>query len=322
MVAAVGDPYTVFLPPSQSEIFKSDISGNFEGVGMEVALKDEVLTVVAPLKGSPSERAGVRAGDKIMEIDGESTQGLSIDEAVSKIRGEKGTRVILTMIRVGESEPLKIPVMRDVIDVPTIKTETRDTPTGKAFIISLYNFSANSPTLFRDALQEFVDLETDKLIIDLRGNPGGYLEAAVDMASWFLPEGKVVVREYFGDARDEEVHRSRGYDIFNDNLKMVILVDGGSASASEILAGALREQKNVPLVGMKTFGKGSVQELIDITDETALKVTVARWLTPNGNSISEKGLAPDYKVEITKSDIENDRDPQLNKAIEIVEKDI
>ncbi|MEK7535803.1 MAG: PDZ domain-containing protein, partial [Patescibacteria group bacterium] len=175
MVAAVGDPYTVFLPPSQSEIFKSDISGNFEGVGMEVALKDEVLTVVAPLKGSPSERAGVRAGDKIMEIDGESTQGLSIDEAVSKIRGEKGTRVILTMIRVGESEPLKIPVMRDVIDVPTIKTETRDTPTGKAFIISLYNFSANSPTLFRDALQEFVDLETDKLIIDLRGNPGGYL---------------------------------------------------------------------------------------------------------------------------------------------------
>lgn len=320
MVSSVGDPYTVFFPPTENELFKSDISGNFEGVGMEISLKDDVLTVVAPLKGSPAEKAGVKSGDKVLEIDGKTTQGMSVDEAVTEIRGAQGTKVNLTILRGTSTEPIKIAVTRDVIDIPTLKTETKIVSGSKIFIIHLYSFTATSPTLFRDALQEFVNAKTDKLVLDLRGNPGGYLEAAVDMASWFLPEGKVVVREYFGPDKNEEVHRSRGYNIFNNNLKMVVLIDGGSASASEILAGALREDLAVPLVGAKSFGKGSVQELVDITDKTALKVTIARWLTPNGNSISEKGIEPDYKIDITKDDVIKGRDPQLDKAIQILNK--
>jgi carboxyl-terminal processing protease len=184
----------------------------------------------------------------------------------------------------------------------------------------LYSFSENSPNLFRGALRQFVESGDSKLILDLRGNPGGYLEAAIDMASWFLPSDKVVVREDFGGAEPQEVYRSRGYDIFNDKLKFVILVDKGSASASEILAGALKEQGRATLVGEQTFGKGSVQELVDITSDTSLKVTVARWLTPNGLSISGAGIAPDYVVPISDADKAAGRDPQLEKAIEILKK--
>jgi carboxyl-terminal processing protease len=189
---------------------------------------------------------------------------------------------------------------------------------GGVFKIDLYSFSLNSPNLFRGALREFITSGADKLILDLRGNPGGYLEASIDMASWFLPSSKVVVREDFGGRREERVYRSRGYDIFTDDLKFVILVDKGSASASEILAGALQEHGKAQIVGEKTFGKGSVQELVDITSETSLKLTVARWLTPNGNSISETGVEPDFAVERTAEDRSAGRDPQLNKALEVL----
>src|SRR3989344_4033036 len=317
---SLDDPYTVFLPPSENEIFKSDISGNFEGVGMEIAIRYDVLIVVAPLKGSPSEKAGVRSLDKIIKIDNDSSQGVSIEEAVNKIRGPKGTAVKLTILRDKEMEPLSILVVRDVIDIPPLKTEIVKAKSGNIFVIHLYTFSATSPQLFRDALQEFTDTGGNKLVLDLRGNPGGYLEAAVDMASWFMPEGRVVVREYFGKGKNEIVHRSRGYDVFNSNLRMAILVDHGSASASEILAAALNENLDVPLVGVQTFGKGSVQELLDVTDTTSVKVTVARWLTPDGLSISEKGVKPDYVVDLSKEDYEKKKDPQLDKAIELVNK--
>src|SRR3989344_1834305 len=206
LAGAVGDPYTAFFPPEESELFKSDISGNFEGVGMEIAIKDDILTVVAPLKSSPSEKAGIKAGDKIIEIDGVSTMGIAVDEAVGKIRGPRGTAVKFTLIRAKNPDQIKISVTRDVIDIPALDTEIKADPSGDVFVIHLFSFSATSPSLFRDALQKFVDSKTDKLVIDLRGNPGGYLEAAVDMASWFLPEGKVVVREYFGDEKNEEIH--------------------------------------------------------------------------------------------------------------------
>ena len=260
----------------------------------------------------------IKRGDLILEIDGTTTRGIRVDEAVDKIRGPKGTTVNLLVLHKSDTDPVKISVTRDTIDLPTLDTEVKTTSAGKVFVIRLYSFSATSPALFRNALQEFVDTKTDKLIIDLRGNPGGYLEASVDMASWFLPEGKVVVSEYYGASKDEEVHRSRGYDIFTEDLKLVVLVDGGSASASEILAGALSEHGRAKLVGEKTFGKGSVQELINVTDATALKVTVARWLTPNGNSISEKGIVPDFVVPITKEDVEKQRDPQMDKAMEML----
>ncbi len=317
LAASYGDPYTVFFPPVQSELFESDVRGNFEGVGMEVVSQDGVLTVVAPLKGSPSEKAGLLPGDKIISIDDKSTANLSTDEAVKYIRGPKGTTVTLTVWREGRKEPLIIKVVRDVIDIPTINT--KDLGNG-IFKIDLYNFSAISPNLFRKALRSFVESGDGKLILDLRGNPGGYLEAAIDMASWFLPSGKIIVRENFGPNKEETVYRSKGYDVFSDDLKFVILVDQGSASASEILAGALSEHGKAILVGEKTFGKGSVQELVDVTPDTSIKVTIARWLTPNGLSISKQGIVPKYEVKRTQEDIISGKDPQLDKAIEILNK--
>ena len=307
-----GDPYTVFFPPKESKTFTEDGSGNFEGVGIEIGVRDGLLTVIAPLKGTPADKAGIMAGDVILEVDGKQTALLTIEEAIEFIRGEKGTTVILTISREGESEPIKIPVVRERIDVPAIKTEIKD----GVFVISLYNFSAVSSNQFRSALREFIKTRTDKMIIDLRGNPGGFLDASIDMASWFMPSGKVVVREEFGKGIEGTVYRSKGYNIFTDKLKLAVLINGGSASASEILAGALQEQVGATLIGTNTFGKGSVQELVRLDGGTSLKVTVARWLTPQGKSISDGGLSPDIEVEITSEDFEAGIDPQLDTAIQ------
>jgi carboxyl-terminal processing protease len=327
MVAAVGDPYTVFFPPRESEKFNEDISGQFQGVGMEIGIRDSILTVIAPLKNTPAERAGMRSGDLILTIDGETTDSMSVDDAVSLIRGPEGSDVILTILHEGDNETVEIAITRAVIDIPTINTDILDGTTGESktsgtkediFVISLYNFSAQSPNLFRAALQEFIASNTHKLILDLRGNPGGYLEASVDMASWFLPSGKTIVRESYDDKEDEHVHRSKGYDIFTDKLDMVVLIDGGSASASEILAGALSEHDVATLIGSTTFGKGSVQELLPVTSDTSIKITVAKWLTPKGNSISDGGITPDIEVDMTYDDVVAGDDPQMNAAIEFL----
>jgi carboxyl-terminal processing protease len=317
LAKSLGDPYTVFFPPVESKLFEADIRGNFEGVGMEILAQEGSITIIAPLKNSPAAKAGTMAGDRIIKIGEKETTSLTTEDAVQLIRGPKGTRVKLTIFRNGVKEPFEISVTRDVIDIPTI--DTKELP-GGIFLIELYSFSAQSPNLFRAALREFILSGSDKLILDLRGNPGGYLEAAIDMASWFLPPNKVVVKEDFGTTREEKVYRSKGYDVFNDNLKFVILVDGGSASASEILAGALAEHGRATLIGDKTFGKGSVQELVNITSDTSLKITIARWLTPNGLSISENGIEPEFVVKYTPVDREASRDPQLEKAIEILTK--
>ncbi|MCK5059689.1 MAG: S41 family peptidase [Candidatus Pacebacteria bacterium] len=315
LAASYGDPYTVFFPPVEAEIFESDISGNFQGVGMEIGIRDGILTVISPLKGTPAFRAGLLAQDKILAIDEESTANLGIEKAVQKIRGLEGTTVVLTIYREGVEEPFDVSITRAVIDIPTIETELRS---DGIFVIRLFSFSATSPNLFRNALREFILTGSNKLILDLRNNPGGYLEAAVDIASWFLPAGKIIAVEDFGGEENSREHRSKGYDIFNDTLKFVILVNRGSASASEILAGALSELGAATVVGQQTFGKGSVQELVDITDKTSLKITIAKWLTPNGNSISVNGLTPDVVIEMTLDDLEKDRDPQLQKAVEIL----
>lgn len=314
MTEALGDPYTDFFPPQETKDFEQEISGNFEGVGMEVGIKDEVLTVVSPLKGTPAERAGIKAGDKILRIDDTVTSNMSTDAAIKLIKGPKDTPVRLTLQR-GSEAPFEVTVIRAVINVPTINTKLR---ADGIFVIELYSFTATSPNLFRDALREFMLAKSDKLVLDLRGNPGGYLDAAVNMASWFLPQGTVIVRENFGERQKEKVEKSKGYNIFNDNLKMVILINGGSASASEILAGALSEHGVAQLVGTKSFGKGSVQQLINVTPETSLKVTIARWMTPDGVSISNNGIEPDVVVEVTPGDIEAGRDPQMDKAVELL----
>ncbi|MBU1557705.1 S41 family peptidase, partial [Patescibacteria group bacterium] len=314
LASSLGDPYTVFMPPEDAEIFAEDIKGNFGGVGMEISVRNGILTVIAPLKNTPADKAGIKAGDQIVKIDDEISTDFSSDKAIKLIRGEVGTPVKLSVAREGESDLLEITVIRGNIEIPTIKTEIKD----GVFIISLYSFSAVSPGLFQNALREFSESDTNKLIVDLRGNPGGYMEAAIDMASWFLPAGKIVVTENFGEGEEEKIHRSKGYDVFNNNLKFAILIDAGSASASEILAGALQEHEVATVVGTTSFGKGSVQELINITSDTSLKVTVARWFTPNGTSISKSGLTPDVEVKITREDIEMGVDPQLEKAIEIL----
>jgi carboxyl-terminal processing protease len=315
MAAAYGDPYTVFFPPEENSSFQTDISGDFEGVGMELDIKDNNIVVVAPIKGTPAYIAGVEKGDTIISINGTSTAGMSIDDAVDYIRGKAGTEVTIQVARAGVTKPIEIKMVRQVINIPTIDTSTK----GDVFIISLYSFNALSADEFRQALRDFVSSGKTKLVFDLRGNPGGYLDSAVDMASWFLPIGDVVVRENFGSSTPEQVYRSKGYNIFTDQLKMIILVDSGTASASEILSGALQEHGVAKLVGTNTFGKGCVQELVQITPDTSLKVTVAKWLTPNGISISDGGLTPDYQVKITDADVAAGKDPQMDKAIELLD---
>ena len=315
LISSLDDPYSVFFNPDETKNFEAEIAGNFTGVGMEVGIKDKVLTVIAPLKDTPAYRANIKPGDKILKIDKTVTSGLSIGEAIKLIRGEKDTAVILTIFREGNKDPMEIKIMRDIINMPTLDTELR--PDG-IFVIKLYSFSANSANLFSNAIKKFAKSGTDKLLLDLRGNPGGYLDSAVDISSWFLPNGKTVVTEDYGNDKKPKIFRSKGYNVFNDKLKFVILIDNGSASASEIVAGAMQDHRRAKIVGDKSFGKGSVQETIKVTPNTLLKITVAKWLTPNGISISEKGLTPDYLVKFTEKDLENKKDPQLEKAVEIL----
>lgn len=282
---------------------------------MELGSKDNILTVIAPIKSSPADKAGIRSGDRILKINDTITVNVSVEEAVKLIRGDKGTSVRLTIGREG-IDPFEVTLVRDVINLPTLDTDY-NRQTG-IFTIKLYSFSANSSTLFRNALRDFVATGSNKLILDLRGNPGGYLDAAVDMASWFLPAGKVVVREDYGSKQEEVAEKSKGYNIFSDDLKMVILIDNGSASASEILAGALSEYGKATLVGTRSFGKGSVQEFLKLDDNTALKITIARWLTPNGVSISDGGLTPSVEVKLTAEDVKAGNDLQMKKAIELL----
>jgi carboxyl-terminal processing protease len=322
MVNSLGDPYTVFMPPAEKSRFEEDIRGNFSGVGMEIGMKDGVPTVIAPLPDTPAKKAGIKSGDRVLKVNGVSTQGVPLDEVINKIRGREGTAVTLNILHDKETKPGDIRVIRAVINIPTLdqKTISGRTEADKIYVISLYNFSAQSADLFRNAIQTFARTGGNKLILDLRGNPGGYLDAAVDMASWFLPAGRVIVRESYGTDKPEKNYVSSGYDLFkNKKLKMAILVDRGSASASEILAGALSEYGVGKLVGEKTFGKGSVQELVPITENSSLKVTIARWLTPKGRSISQNGLDPEYSVKIPDSASSTpSKDLVLDRAVELL----
>ncbi len=308
-----GDPYTTFFPPAEAQEFNDSIAGSFSGVGMELGDKNGAVTVIAPLKGSPAERAGVRSGDVVVGVDATSTQGITVDDAVKLIRGPKGTTVKLTLERASTTEPVVVSIVRDTINVPIIDGTSKN----GVYTIALYSFSQNSAELFRQELRKFVLSGDDRLVLDLRGNPGGYLEAAVQMASYFLPIGDTVVTEDYKGKRPNVVHRSLGYNVFaGKNLKMAILADQGSASASEILAGALQQHHVATLVGTRTFGKGSVQQLMELGGGAEIKITVARWLTPNGSSISDGGLQPDIKADYTAEDAKEGRDPQMDAALE------
>lgn len=314
LAESYGDPYTTFLPPEEKKSFESEVRGDFEGVGMEIGVRDGTLTVIAPLKNTPAYRAGVESGDAILMIDGAPTLGLSTEEAVRTIRGPKGSTVVLTLSRSGGA-PFEVPIVRDTILLPTIDTELTE---EGVFVISLYSFNAMAPEYFRGAIREFAASGSTRLLIDVRGNPGGFLEVAIELASWFLPVGKVIVSEDHGGASPDKVHRSRGYDVFTDVVRVAVLINQGSASASEIFAGALQQHGKATLIGTQTFGKGSVQQLFPVTNDTSLKITIAQWLTPNGQSISDGGLTPDIEVEVTQEDRDADHDPQKTRAIQFL----
>ena len=311
MVQAVGDPYTIFFPPQEAKDFQADIKGKFEGIGAEIGIRKGILTVIAPLRDSPAERAGIKAGDKILKIDETITADLSVEEAVRKIRGEKGTRIKLTILRDTENDTREITVIRDTIVVPNIRTDSKS---GGIFVLQLAHFSESSPEDFRKAVGEFIKSGDKKLVLDLRNDPGGYLNAAVDIVSWFIPAGEAVVSERHADG-SEKIYRSNGYRLL-EKTPTVVLVNQGSASASEILAGALRDQRGIKLVGEKTFGKGSVQELQELSKGASLKITIAKWFTPSGKSINENGLDPDVIVKAATST--ETVDPVLEKALELL----
>lgn len=318
LTRSYGDPYTVFMPPAEAKMFEEEISGAFEGVGMELGQKDGQLVVIAPLKDSPAYRAGIKSGDAVLAINSKPTTGMGVEDAVKVIRGKKGTSVKLTIRSEGEKDSRDITIVRDTINLPVLTHEMGE---NGIYEIEIYSFSANSIELFRGALRGFLESGSNKLLLDLRGNPGGYLEAAVQMASFFLPVGEVVVTEDYKGNQQNVAHRSVGYNIFKDkDLSMVVLVDKGSASASEILAGALQQHGVAKVVGTKTFGKGSVQELMELGGGAQLKVTIAQWLTPDGTSISNGGLKPDIEVERTVEDVKAERDPQKDAALKWLRK--
>jgi len=314
MIKSLNDPYTIFLEPSDAKRFTEDVKGTFEGVGMEIGIRKNQLQVVSPLEGSPAQKAGLRAGDKILEVNGTSTIDMTVEEAVNLIRGPKGTEVVLNVFREDWQDAKDIKIIRAVINVPSLKWELKENDIA---YIKLYQFSENASPDFRKAVIEILASPANRIILDLRNNPGGYLEVAQDIAGWFLENGQTVTIEDFGGKQEEEIYKAQG----SANLlpyPTVVLINQGSASASEILAGALRDNRKVKLIGETSFGKGSVQEMEKLKDGSSLKVTIARWLTPNGDSISEKGLEPDIKAEISDKDLEDGKDPQLDKAIEII----
>ncbi len=310
LVSASGDQYTEYLNPEEAKEFSDDMSGTFSGIGAELAKNDKSIIIVAPISGFPAEKAGLRPQDVIAEIDGESAYDISVTEAVNRIRGESGTKVKLKVIR-DQSETLDFEITRATITIPSVEHEIKD---GNIGYLKISRFSEDTAGLARQAAEEFKQKNVERVVLDLRSNPGGLLDSAVQLSSLWLPEGKTVLQE----KRDGVVTRtftSKG-DAILSGVETVVLIDEGSASASEITAGALKDNGVATLIGMKSFGKGSVQSLERLPNGGVLKVTIARWFTPNGKNIDKEGIEPDKKVEFTAEDAEKNRDPQLNTALE------
>jgi len=313
LVASLQDPYSVFFNPDLTQAFNQEISGTFDGIGIEIGIKKNQLVVIAPLPDSPAEKTGILAGDKIMKIDSVDTNTITIDTAVNLIRGKEGTTVNLLIEREGENEPLSFTVTREVIKVQSITWEIID---SNIAYLKISHFNEDTEKNFQKAINEIILKEPKGIILDLRNNPGGYLDVAIDITGSFVEKEKIVVIEDYGDGRRTEYKSDDGGSL--SNYPVVVLVNNGSASASEIMAGALQDYGVATIVGEQTFGKGSVQELTEFSDGSSLKLSVAKWLTPTGRSINEEGIKPDVEVKLSEDDYNSDRDPQLEKAIEIL----
>ena len=315
MTSSLKDPYTVFFDPTEAKLFQQDLAGSFEGIGVQIGVKKDLLTVIAPLKGTPGEKAGLKPGDNIVKIDGKDSTNITADEAVNLIRGVKGTTVTLTIFREGWDKTKDIKIVRETIKVPSIELSFKNS--GDTAYLQVYQFDGTLESDFQSKALQIIQSHAKNIVLDLRNNPGGYLEVAQNLAGWMLPKGQIVTIEDFGKGKEQTIYKTEG----NSQLAgypMVVLINEGSASASEILSGALRDDRNIKLIGTKSFGKGCVQQPIDFPDGSLLKVTVANWLTPKGASITDVGLTPDVKVDITDSDVEQKKDPQLDKALEII----
>lgn len=318
-VESVGDPYTEFFTPEELKSFETDLSGKFEGIGAEIGKQGGNIVIIAPLDGTPAENAGLLPKDIIVKVNDEVANGWSTEEAVRRIRGPKDTEVTLTIYREGRTNTFDVKIKRDQIVIKSVKWEVRSVKNAegkdkKVGLLTITRFGDDTSLLFNRGVQELLSKSVDALVLDLRSNPGGYLETAVDLAGYWVPKDKVVVTEAHSTGKNTE-YVSKGVGTLA-GTKTITLINGGSASASEILAGALRDYHLTQLVGEKSFGKGSVQQVLDLPGQSALKVTIAKWLTPSGHNINKEGIAPDMEVKLSEDDIKNQKDPQLDKALE------
>ncbi|MBM3231672.1 S41 family peptidase [Candidatus Peregrinibacteria bacterium] len=315
LVDAVGDPYTSFMPPKENKEFKQSLNGTLQGIGAELTEKEGRVVIVAPLKGSPAEAAGLLPGDIITHVDGLSMEGVSLNDTVDKIRGPKGTTVVLTVERAGSEESIDFSIVRDDIKVPSTEFEIKKFAGKKIGYIALNRFGDTTTTEVAEEVKGFVRQNVDGIIFDVRFNGGGYLDKAVDLSSMFLKQGKVVTVARRGG--DDTQYYVSGRPIAAD-VPLVILINEGSASASEIFAGALQDAGRAKIIGKKSFGKGTVQEVFELPGGTSIRITTARWLTPNGKDLGKEGVHPDIEVDRTKEQMEAKEDPQMEKALEVV----
>jgi carboxyl-terminal processing protease len=294
LTRAVGDPYTVFMTPKENTDFREVLAGNLEGIGAELTMRDGLVIVVSPIKGSPAERAGLLPKDTIAEVDGESVDGWSLNDVVTHVRGPKGTAVHLRIAREHAAKLLDFDIVRSEIHVPSVEAHEIKTG-GKTFgYAALNQFGENSIDELVAELQTFKNKGVDGIVLDLRNNGGGYLEGAIELTSLFVREGTVVTVERRGGERETE--RVNGHTLFPDT-PLVVLQNDATASASEIVSGALQDHGRATVVGKKSFGKGTVQEVVDLPGGSSLRVTIARWLTPKGKNLGKEGVHPDIEVE-------------------------
>ena len=314
MVQALGDPHTAFTDAKRAAITRTDLEGSFEGIGATVEMREGRFTIVAPIKGSPAEKAGLLPNDVIMQVNDTPIQNMDVTQAIMLTRGPKDTSVILTIQR-GAQAPFRVTIVRDVIRTPFV--ESRMIEGTKIAYLRLNQFGATAPDEMRAALQELLPQNPTGLIFDLRRDPGGYLSVAVDVASQFLKGGQIVLIEKDNNGVAQELKTKNGG--LATNIPMVLLIDSGSASASEIVAAALKDYRRATLIGVKTYGKGSVQNVHTLSDKSELRVTIAHFFSPKGNEINSVSVAPDIEVKVTDDDAANKRDPQLDAAVRLLQ---
>jgi carboxyl-terminal processing protease len=315
LVSGLGDPYSTYMSAETAKQFEDEISGTFEGIGMQVGYKEKQVVVIAPLPDSPAEKAGLLASDVILSVDGKDVSAMNLDQVIGAIRGKKGTSVVIVIQRGKDQAPKTFTVTRDVITVASV-TGKIETHNGRQIgVITISSFSQDTGKELRAKVNSLKASSLDGIVIDLRNNPGGYLDQAVDVTSVFVSHGVVV----------EEVDRNGSKKTFNVNgnaplgtKNIVVLVNGGSASASEIVAGALQDAGRAIIVGTQSFGKGTVQNYESLPDGSSLKLTIAKWLTPKGRSISEHGITPDIVVEAPDPASASTDDPQMTKALDLL----